>query len=138
MRDYKELIGTELSNVLNISFKAEVLDKIDKYIENPLDNDNIDLIKLEDAFNNFFTNTRNDDLTYNLTDSQLYNEALIAANTEVTETKKKLAETAATTAQGAAASPAGAAAPPATYDRAAADEANEKLEYLKNTHNNIL
>jgi len=89
VRDYKKLIDGQLSNKLNESFNLEVFKKIDEYIQSPTND--ILLDDFERAFNDFFANTTPNNLTYDLTDSELYKEALSAAETKVKETEEQLA-----------------------------------------------
>lgn len=145
-RDYKKLIDEQLSNKLNESFNIQVLKKIDKYIEDPSTSvNNINLDELIRAFTDFFADSGSNNFKYDLTDSELYNEALIAANSKVTETKDTLAEAEkavnATQAAQAAQTAAQIAAQTAAQTdlntaRSAKTRAEDNLVYLQNPTNN--
>ena len=141
-RKYGDLIDQQLSNKLNDSFNNEVFKKIDKYIEDPTND--IKLDDLQTAFTGFFENSGSNNFTYDLTDSQLYKDALNTAQSKFTETKEKLetaqkaldAAQAAQPANQAAQDVVAAAQTTKASAETAKNEAEANLVYLKEPTNN--
>ena len=135
-RNYNKLIDEELSNKLNESFNNEVLKKIDNYIKDPLTPENdIILNNLQIVFDGFFENSATTNLTYDLTDSELYKQALSAAETKFKETEEKLetAEKAVNVANAAAQT---AAQTDLNTAQSAKTRAEDNFDYLKDPTNN--